>query len=105
MRACTALLLSIFVIGSGSVASAAGKKAGAKDPFGDLFGAVDKASKPKASKSAGRAPKAKAPKVAKASAPKPLGTEVASAAPAPSVDANAVVLSDYAPDRHAWAGP
>ncbi|MBS2029400.1 MAG: hypothetical protein JST54_15975 [Deltaproteobacteria bacterium] len=105
MRTWTAALVSTLILSSATSAFAA-KKAG-KGDFGDLFAAVDKAgNKPSRAQHAARtpAPKAKlAPKAAAAHpAAKPSAPMVAQNTPNPE---NVLVLMDYAPDRHAWAGP
>jgi len=104
MRTWTAALVSTLILASASNAFAS-KKA-AKNDFGDLFSAVDNASA-KPAKHHARTPAAKAKPASKSvahAAAKAPGTLVAQANPQP-VDANVLVLMDYAPDRHAWAGP
>ena len=98
MRTWIRMLVVVAAAGLTTPAAAASKPA--KDDFGDLF----------ASKVNKAAAKASAHKAKPAPAKKPqLVAKAAVAAPAPegggAAPSQRLVLFDYAPDRHALAGP
>jgi hypothetical protein len=109
MRAARVLLFSIIAMVSAPVA-AAPKKA-AKSDFSDMFAGMDRApaKSARASKHARTAQSRHAAKVSKvaAKALKPAAKPalVAEAAPRPQPARDQLVLSDFAPDRHALVGP
>ena len=108
MRKLAGAVFILILVGSAAPVSAASKKK-AHGEFDDLFGAVDSASAPRHQKKA-HARHARSRHVSKAK-PQPRAereTRVASAEvpeSQPTANADQLVLSDYAPGRHAWVGP
>lgn len=98
MRAWSRLLVILVLTTSTGTAFASSRKP-AKDQFGDLFSSKPAKVQAKASKASKPAAKKAAP-AAKANKP----ALVAEAAPAPQSQ-QMLILSDYAPNRHALAGP
>jgi hypothetical protein len=100
----SAILIAVIVSGAGKVSAASRKSHG---QFDDLFGAVASASATRHHKSLHRSHHAKGRHLARSPARELRGTQVAAAdvPAAPASSGDPLVLSDYAPNRHAWVGP